>query len=382
MINSFYKIKIDPLLSNNSYLYNKEDNRLYLDFMSMYSSLPLGYNHDIFKRDDFKESINKWAGIRITNCEYTSEEREIFEKDFMEFTSLGIFHNPHFACTGALAVEHGIKMAFEYSNKKNPKVISHNKSFHGITSYGNIVTGRTGPSYKRLNGFPGDKVWPKFNDLDDLELSIKKDQDIAAILFEPVQCTNGDIYYSLEFFKGLRSIANKYDIPLIYDEIQTGFCTTGKIWYFQNTAYAPDIIIFGKKSQVSGAMSTKRIAEKIKDPSKYCITWDGDIIDMIRSTYIIKAIKEKDLTGNSIKQGYKLHTGLEEMGLMNVRSCGLLIAFDFGNQEQRNSFILRSKNNGLLVNSAGNTSIRIRPNLAVKDEEVKEALKIIKKSIL
>ena len=59
MINSFYKIKIDPLLSNNSYLYNKEDNRLYLDFMSMYSSLPLGYNHDIFKRDDFKESINK-----------------------------------------------------------------------------------------------------------------------------------------------------------------------------------------------------------------------------------------------------------------------------------------------------------------------------------
>ena len=73
MINSFYKIKIDPLLSNNSYLYNKEDNRLYLDFMSMYSSLPLGYNHDIFKRDDFKESINKWAGIRITNCEYTSK---------------------------------------------------------------------------------------------------------------------------------------------------------------------------------------------------------------------------------------------------------------------------------------------------------------------
>ena len=84
-LNSFYKIKIDPLLSNNSYLYNKEDNRLYLDFMSMYSSLPLGYNHDIFKRDDFKESINKWAGIRITNCEYTSEEREIFEKDFIEF---------------------------------------------------------------------------------------------------------------------------------------------------------------------------------------------------------------------------------------------------------------------------------------------------------
>jgi L-lysine 6-transaminase len=67
---------------------------------------------------------------------------------------------------------------------------------------------------------------------------------------------------------------------------------------------------------------------------------------------------------------------------MNVRSCGLLIAFDFENQEQRNSFILRSKNNGLLVNSAGDTSIRIRPNLAVKDEEVKEALKIIKKSIL
>ena len=100
------------------------------------------------------------------------------------------------------------------------------------------------------------------------------------------------------------------------------------------------------------------------------------------SQKFILASNFKNYLNDSIKQGYKLHTGLDEMGLMNVRSCGLLIAFDFGNQEQRNSFILRSKNNGLLVNSAGDTSIRIRPNLAVKDEEVKEALKIIKKSIL
>ena len=382
MINSFYKIKIDPSLSNNSYLHNTNDGKLYLDFMSMYSSLPLGYNHEIFKRPDFLESINKWAGVRITNCEYTSEEREVFENDFMNFTSLGIFSNPHFACTGALAVEHGIKMAFEYSNKKNPKVISHNKSFHGITSYGNIVTGRTGPSYKRLNGFPGDNTWPKFNDIDDLESSIKKDPNIAAILFEPIQCTNGDIYYSIDFFRELRSIANKYDIPLIYDEIQTGFCTTGKTWYFENTGYKPDILIFGKKSQVSGAMSIKKISDKIIDPSRYCVTWDGDINDMIRSTYIIKAIKENDLKGNAIKQGYKLHTELEKMGMNNVRSCGLLIAFDFENTDQRNSFIFRAKDNGLLVNSAGDTSIRIRPNLAVNNNEVNEALEIIKKSIL
>ena len=382
MINSFYKIKIDPLLSNNSYLHNANDGKLYLDFMSMYSSLPLGYNHGIFKRSDFLESINKWAGVRITNCEYTSEEREVFENDFMDFTSLGIFSNPHFACTGALAVEHGIKMAFEYSNKKNPKVISHNKSFHGITSYGNIVTGRTGPSYKRLNGFPGDNIWPKFNDIDDLESSIKKDPNIAAILFEPVQCTNGDIYYSIDFFRELRSIANKYDIPLIYDEIQSGFCTTGKTWYFENTGYKPDILIFGKKSQVSGAMSIKKISDKIIDPSRYCVTWDGDINDMIRSTYIIKAIKENDLKGNAIKQGYKLHTELEKMGMNNVRSCGLLIAFDFENTDQRNSFIFRAKDNGLLVNSAGDTSIRIRPNLAVNNNEINEALEIIKKSIL
>jgi L-lysine 6-transaminase len=382
MINSIYNLKIDPKKSQDSYLHNQLDGKNYLDFMSMYSSLALGYNHEVFKRPEFLESVNKWAGIRVTNCEHTSDEREIFEKDFMEFSSFGIFKNPHFTCTGSLAVEHAVKMAFEYSDKKNPKVISHNKSFHGITSYGNIVTGREGGVYKRLNGFPGDNVWPKFNDLVDLEYSIKKDPSISAILFEPIQCTNGDIYYSFSFFKGLREIADKYDIPLIYDEIQTGFCTSGKTWYFENTGYKPDILIFGKKSQVSGAMAIQKISDKVIDPSRYCVTWDGDIIDMIRSTYIIKAIKEKDLKGNAIKQGYKLHTGLEEIGLMNVRSCGLLVAFDFKNQEQRNSFIIRSKNNGLLVNSAGDTSIRIRPNLSVKDEEVKEALEIIKKSIL
>lgn len=381
MINSIYNIKIDPQRSQGSYVHNQADGRKYLDFMSMYSSLALGYNHDIFKRPEFLESINKWAGIRITNCEHTSEEREVFERDFMNFTDRGIFTNPHFACTGSLAVEHAVKMAFEYSDKNNPKAISHNKSFHGITSYGNILTGREGGIYKRLNGFPGENIWPKFEDLIDLEYKIKNDPDIAAIIFEPVQCTNGDIYYPLDFFKGLRNIADKYDIPLIYDEIQTGFCTTGKIWYFENTGYHPDIIVFGKKSQVSGTMSTKKISDKITDPARYCITWDGDLIDMIRSTYIINAIKELDLIGNSLKQGYKLHTELEKMGLNNVRSCGLLIAFDLDNRKDRDSFIYRSRDNGLLLNSAGDISIRIRPNLAVTETETCHSLDIIKKVI-
>jgi L-lysine 6-transaminase len=69
------------------------------------------------------------------------------------------------------------------------------------------------------------------------------------------------------------------------------------------------------------------------------------------------------------------------MGLNNVRSCGLLIAFDLDNKKDRDSFIYRSRNNGLLLNSAGDISIRIRPNLAVTETETCHSLDIIKKVI-
>ena len=79
-------------------------------------------------------------------------------------------------------------------------------------------------------------------------------------MVEPIQCTNGDLYFTDNFFSGLEDIASEHDIPLIFDEIQTGFCSTGKVWYYQNLPIIPDILIFGKKTQLSGIMVNKKFS--------------------------------------------------------------------------------------------------------------------------
>jgi L-lysine 6-transaminase len=380
MINSIYKIKIDPKRSHNSYVFDLNTNREYLDFMSMYSSLPLGYNHPIFD-EQFHNAIREWSSIRITNCEHTCEEREYFEKKFMEFAAGDHFTGYHFACTGALAIEHAVKAAFEYSGTEGAKAISQVNSFHGITSYGNMLTSRIGGTSKRLEKFPFKSDWPKFETPEDLILSIEKDPLIKAIVVEPIQCTNGDIYYTNDFFTRVRDIANTKNIPLIFDEIQTGFCTTGNIWYHQTIGIIPDILVFGKKTQVSGIMFSDKIRSKISDPSKFCVTWDGDLVDMIRCSYVIKAIEQNGLLENAKKMGALLHSLLIEVGMSNVRSAGLLVAFDMVSLDERNLFVLKAKENGLLVNPTGERSIRLRPNLAITEDEILSAVEIIKKSL-
>lgn len=375
MRNSLYNIKIDFDKSHGSFVFDQNTNKEYLDFMCMYSSLPLGYNHPIFDKQ-FISEISKVSQLRMTCCEYTSDEREEFESMFEKFSNVGIFKNFHYTCTGALAIEMAIKAAFSYKKIKRPVIISQHNSFHGITSFGNMVTGRTNIVGPRLEGFPGD-VWPKFETIDDLKWILKNHTNIAGILIEPIQSTNGDIHYSNEFFDEIRSIANQFDVPLIFDEIQTGFCSTGKKWYFQHLNIQPDILAFGKKSQVCGIMTTEKYSEFFKTPSKMCITWDGDLIDMIRSKYIMKAIEQDYLINNANKMGESLLNGLNKMGL-NARGKGLLIAFDFENRIIRDNFYNKLYDAGMLCNPTGEKSIRLRPNLNVSEDEINAALNIIR----
>ena len=384
MRNSIFNINVDYEKSHGSYVYDKNTRREYLDFMCMFSSLPLGYNHQIFKDGRFARDVAKVSEMRMTLCEYTTNERERFEFKFNEFATLdGIFNYSHFACTGALAIEHACKMAMQYSfpdgSVKNPVIVSQANSFHGITSYGNFLTDRTPVVATRLKGFPS-MDWPRFEHLHELEEILKDVNDVAGIIIEPVQSTNGDLYYHADYFKEIRRLATINNVPLIFDEIQTGFGTTGKLWCFEHTEVVPDIVVFGKKSQVCGVMSTSKLSSFFARPSRMCITWDGDLIDMVRSTYVMEAIERFSLVDNAKNMGEKLRSGLIDLGMLNVRGLGLLVAFDLRSTNERDTFYKRLKEKGMLCNPTGEKSIRLRPNLAVTSEEIDAAIEIIKKT--
>ncbi|NQT26790.1 aminotransferase class III-fold pyridoxal phosphate-dependent enzyme [candidate division KSB1 bacterium] len=396
---SIYGMKIDFERSQGSYLFDKNSDRQYLDFMGMYSTLVLGYNHSIFSSNSFKKEIDKVANIKITNCEMLSDESNQFNKEFIEFTSRGIFSNYHYNCTGALAIESAIKTAIDYKGIKTPRIISFKGSFHGVNGYGGFVTDRFVPVNKRLEGFPNFN-WHKFNNpvisykdnepnenlaevektLVEVEKSLKIG-DVVGILVEPIQCTYGDAYFSKRYFIGLKDLADQYDIPLIFDEIQVGFGTAGQIWYYEHLDVIPDILVFGKKTQLSGIMVRDKFSKIFESPIRLEVTWDADLIDMIRCRYIIKAFEEYSILNNVNKMGQRLKSGLLTLNnLTNIRSCGLLLAFDFNSKNIRDKFVKLILQQGLICNPTRDITVRLRPNLGVNKKEVDHALEIIKKA--
>jgi L-lysine 6-transaminase len=152
------------------------------------------------------------------------------------------------------------------------------------------------------------------------------------------------------------------------------------MWYSNTIGLNPDIIIFGKKSQISGIMTNNKYAEAID--SKYRkleVTFDGDLIDAVRAEFILKAIKKYALLENIKKKSIIIRDELSSM-FENYRSEGYLIAFDFKNSKERDNFVINAYSNHLLVNPTNEKSIRMRPNLAFSDDEISDMLLRIKKS--
>ncbi|MCK5112867.1 MAG: aminotransferase class III-fold pyridoxal phosphate-dependent enzyme, partial [Thermoplasmatales archaeon] len=214
--------------------------------------------------------------------------------------------------------------------------------------------------------------------------------DIAALIIEPIQGEGGDNHFRKEFFLELRRLCNKHEMMFILDEIQSGVGLTGKMWAYQHYDFEPDIIAFGKKTQVCGIMVGKRVDE-IKDnvfavSSRLNSTWGGNLIDMVRCQKYLEVIDEEKLIKNAEIQGKRLLKGLEEIAkkypdkISNARGRGLMCAFDLPTPEKRDEIKEKLYANDLIVLGCGATTIRFRPPLIISSEEVDEALAILDKA--
>tara|TARA_R110002012_G_scaffold39333_1_gene108885 strand:- start:7347 stop:8495 length:1149 start_codon:yes stop_codon:yes gene_type:complete len=378
---SIYNIKIDFDKSHGCYVFDKNTKKYYLDFMGMYSSLPLGYNHNVFD-SAFETKISKIAKLKLVNCEILSDEFDQFYNEFKLFTK---GDNYHFVCTGALAVEAAIKTAMWYKGPShNGYVLSIKNSFHGINSIGNIITSRFPGVDIRLGNLPGLDVWPSVKNIPEAIKHIKNSQtsNLKGIIIEPIQATYGDHYLPIDQLKELRDVCTKYNIPLIFDEIQTGFGSSGNIWYSERIGVKPDITVFGKKSQVSGIMVNASHSKVFEVPKRLSVTFDGDLVDMVRCQYIIKAIKELKLLETMPERSSFFANALKSFGVFdNIKATGFLFCLDMKDSKSRDIMVKKLHSNGMMVNPTGERSIRMRPNLATTMKEFSDAKIIIENSL-
>lgn len=394
---SMFGITLDLARSKGSFLYDLERNESVLDLFGMYSSLPLGYNHPIFEEPSFKEAMLTAAAVKIPNCEMATPAGEEFLAAFKAHPAMAPFSYFHFACTGALGVEAAIKASIDHRRSSKPRVITFKESFHGINSYGGFLTDRVGGVRQRLLGFPEhvlgdplDNPVIRYRDgqpvidaamtdrvLGEIRDALRRDadQDVAAVLVEPVQCTAGDLYFDPRFLRELRIICTEFDVPLVFDEVQTGFGGTGTMWYFEQCGFVPDIVIFGKKAQSSGIMVRDAFGEIFRQPLRLEVTWDGDLLDMIRCTYILRAYERYGILENVRARGDWLRRQLRPLpAIQHVRQTGLLLAFDFETGDGRDAYARAMRERQAIVLSTRERTVRWRPNLAATEEDARLAV--------
>ena len=380
MSRSKFDIELNYELSNNSYLYDNNSQKTYLDFFGMFSSLPLGYNHSIFA-GDFEKEIISLSKIKTSNKAFDTNIFKRFDQEFKKL--IPDFDSTHYTSTGALAVEAACKCAYYHSPNKY-KILTFKKSFHGIYGFTTFLTDRFSATEPRLNYLPSLLSMGKctlaetireflFEHVDIAEEMIP---DVAAILVEPIKCTYGDEYWTEEDFLAMRQLADKLNIPLIFDEIQVGFGATGTMWYYEQLGIKPDILVYGKRTQISGIATTKKYEMPNMSDTLSC-TWDGDSGDMLRCAYIMQAYEKYNILDNVNYVSNVIFDNLKDNENFIFKKAGLIMSANFNTTADRDSFYYYLLDNNILSNSTGERCIRFRPSLAITENEVNTFLKVV-----
>ena len=418
-----FPMVLDLKRSQGRYLYDMKTGRRYLDLFSFFASSALGMNHPKLLDENFLEKLKTVAVNKPTLSDIYPPEFAEFVETFFRIAVPSYFKYAFFIEGGAPAVENALKVAFDWKMQKNLErgfykstddeskmvVIHFRQAFHGRLGYTLSLTNTDPIKHKYFPKFN----WPRILNpaikfplneenlkaveeaenkaLDQIKNAIKEyGHNIAALIIEPIQAEGGDNHFRKEFLVALREICDENEIMYIMDEVQTGIGLTGKMWAHEYFVQ-PDIIAFGKKTQVCGILVSERVDE-VKDnvfhvSSRINSTFGGNLTDMVRFTRILEIIEEEKLVENARVVGEHLLARLNELQaefpelVSNVRGRGLMCAFDLPNSETRAKFLRKVYENGAVMIGCGERSIRFRPPLTITKEEIDEGIEIIRKTL-
>ncbi len=419
MLADGFEVVVDLHGSRGSYLHDAKSGKRFLDFFTFFSSGSVGFNHPKMVEPGFMQELAVAAVHKPSNSDVYTVQMAEFVKAFGELAMPSYLPHAFFIDGGALAVENGLKAAFDWKVKKNFKkghtaekgqqVIHFRQAFHGRSGYTLSLT-NTDPTKTKL--FPKFQ-WPRIHNpvlrfpLTEENLAqVKKEEelalsqikqaildnpdDIAVLIIEPIQAEGGDHHFRKEFLEELRTICDENDILFMFDEVQTGIAITGKMWaheYFVK----PDLMSFGKKTQVCGFLAGPRIDE-IEDnvfrvPSRINSTFGGNLIDMVRFRRILQIIDQERLVENAATVGKHLLSELERLQadfpelLSNARGRGLFCAVDLENGQQRDRLRKLAYERETILIGCGQRSIRFRPPLTISREEIDNGIGAIRSSL-
>lgn len=399
-----FDLVLDLSASVGSTLVDARDGTAYLDLFTFFASSALGMNHPALVEDpQFSADLLESARNKPSNSDVYTVAMARFVDTFARV--LGDPRLPHlfFVEGGALAVENAIKVAFDWKSRWNEshgrspalgtKVLHLRDAFHGRSGYTLSLTNTDPVKVDRFPKFD----WPRVSspyvlpgaDMDAREAATLAEaraafeanpHDIACFLMEPIQGEGGDHHFRPQFFAAMQALCREFDALFVLDEVQSGCGLTGTAWAFQQLGIDPDVVAFGKKTQVCGLMAGGRVDEVPDNvfhvSSRINSTWGGSLVDMVRARRILEVMETDgliDRAGTSGAHLMGLLGGLaaRHASVSDVRGRGLMCAFSLPSAELRGKVLaaLRDEEHVLLL-GCGGRSVRFRPALTVSDAEL------------
>lgn len=414
-----YHLVQDFARSHGVWLHDAVRGRDLLDFFGHFSTNPVGFNHPGMTTPEFRERILPAALNKPANSDvyttYMAEFVETFARAVPEPFRKRLF----FIEGGAMAVENALKAAFDWKRRKNlaagrpepgSKILHFRQAFHGRSGYTLSLTNTADP--RKTEYFPKFD-WPRVSNpklrfpvtdevlaevveaerrsIAEIEVAVASHgHDLAALIVEPIQGEGGDNHFRADFLRELRRLADEHEFLLVFDEVQTGFGTTGKWWAFEHFGVEPDIFAFAKKTQVCGIAAGPRLDEVdsvFKVSSRINSTWGGNLVDMVRCQRIVEIIEEEGLLGRAASTGARLLDGLRRLEAVfpgkvtNARGRGLFVAFDLPDADARARTLKALNDADVLGLASGERSIRMRPPLVLTHDEADEGLRRVERAL-
>lgn len=342
----------------------------YVDAFAGIAVNSLGYNHPVLVKA-ISEQASKL--MHCSNLYYTEIQAKAL-RVVVEATGMDrIF----FANCGAEGNEGAMKLARKYGVSKAPtkyKIISADESFHGRTF---DTLAATGHDYYHV-GYgplsPGHVLVP-YGDIKALEAQM--DDDVCAVLLEPIQGEGGVHVPPDEYLQQVRALCDKHDALLIFDEVQTGVARTGKWFAYMHSGVKPDILTFAKGIgggfPVAGFAVPERLAHVFK-PGDHGGTFGGNPLACAAVYATLTTIKSEGLVDKVAEKGEYFKNELRKLQekypdkVTDVRGCGLMLGMEVAGEGK--PIVESCLANNVIVNCTAGNVIRIVPPLIISREEI------------
>lgn len=349
--------------------------KVYLDCVGSYSAMAHGHLSEYVVNTAMKQLET----LTLTSRAVYTREMALFVKAVCMYSGMDM------ACpmnTGAEAVETAIKLArkWAYTVKCVPKdqaeIIVAAENFHGRTT--TIVGFSTEDQYK--DGFgpftPGFKIVP-FGDIEALRAAITP--NTAAVLMEPIQAEAGILFPAPGFMAAARKLCTEQNVLLTWDEIQTGFCRTGKNFAWQHEDAEPDLMTLGKALggglfPVAATVGKRHVME-VFHPGDHGSTFGGNPLAAVIGVAAMAEMETEGMAEQSRLRGQELLDGFKTLPsdlIEDVRGRGLLVGLEVREGIDTKRLTAAFLEEGILTKETRHRTFRFAPPLTIGSDLVQE----------